>query len=106
MSDEFLAYRLIKSANLTTRNEQLVKATINKLIKIFSDDNEIFNVNFKELHIKQEPTYLAQNYLYDEAVDPNQEEIFVEEYETTQEELHQTLYTQNKNPYCTSKNMR
>ena len=31
MSDEFLAYRLIKSANLTTRNEQLVKATINEL---------------------------------------------------------------------------
>ena len=31
MSDDLLAYHLIKSAKLTTRDKQLVKATINKL---------------------------------------------------------------------------
>ena len=65
MLDNFLAYRLIKSANMTTGDEQLVKVTINevsydivksKLIKIFSEDNEIPTADFKELHIKQEPT--------------------------------------------------
>ena len=68
MPDDLLAYCLIKSANLTTRDEQLVKATINelsydivesKLIKIFSEDNEITTSDFKELHIKQAPTYQA-----------------------------------------------
>ena len=63
--DDFLAYHLIKSANLTTRDEQLVKATINalsydivksKLIKIFLDDNEIPTADFKDVHIKQKPT--------------------------------------------------
>ena len=65
MSDNLLAYRLIKSANMTTGDEQLVKVIINKLsydivksklIKIFSEDNEIPTADFKELHIKQEPT--------------------------------------------------
>ena len=49
-SDDLLAYRLLKSANLTTKDEQLVKATIDelkydtvkiKLTKIFSDTNEV-----------------------------------------------------------------
>ena len=31
ISDDLLAYRLLKSANLPTRDEQLVKATIIKL---------------------------------------------------------------------------
>ena len=68
MPDDLLAYCLIKSTNLTTRDEQLVKATINELsydivesnlIKIFSEDNEITTSDFKELHIKQAPTYQA-----------------------------------------------
>ena len=68
MPDDLLVYCLIKSANLTTRDEQLVKATINELsydivesnlIKIFSEDNEITTSDFKEFHIKQAATYHA-----------------------------------------------
>ena len=89
-----------KSANLTKRDEQLVKANINelsydivksKLIKIFLEDNEIPTADFKDLHIKQEPTYHAQNYLYDEALGSNQNEIFTEEDKAIQEESYQTL---------------
>ena len=56
MSDDLLAYHLIKSANLTKRDQQLVKATINKLsydisksnaIKIFLEDNEIPTIESK-----------------------------------------------------------
>ena len=52
----------------TTRDEQLVKATINelsygnvksKLIKIFSEDNEVTTADFKEFYIKQAHTYHA-----------------------------------------------
>ena len=113
MSDDLLAYHLIKSANLTKRDQQLVKATINrltlvnpshdisksKLIKIFLEDNEIPTIDFKELHIKRETTYHAQNYLYHDVVGPKQEEIFIEEDKTTQEESYQTLYTQKENPH-------
>ena len=53
----------------------------------------------KELHIKQETTYHAQNYLYDEVVGPKEEEIFIEEDKTTQKESYQTLYTQKENPH-------
>ena len=115
MPDDLLVYCLIKSANLTTCDEQLVKATINELsydivesnlIKIFSEDNEITTSDFKEFHIKQAPTYHAQNYLYDEAVGPNQEEIFLEKDETTQEESYQTLYTRKENPHRSNRNTR
>ena len=56
MPDDLLAYHLIKSANLSKRDQQLVKATINKLsydisksnlIKIFLEDNEIPTIDFK-----------------------------------------------------------
>ena len=91
---------------------QLVKATINelnydvksKLIKIFSEGKEIPTADFKELHIKQEPIYHAQIYLYDEAVDPNQEEIFIEEDETIQEESSHTLFTRRENPLRSNRN--
>ena len=65
-SDDLLAYRLLKSANLTTRDEQLVKATIDelkydtvkiKLTKIFSDTNEVPTADLNNLNIKSEPTY-------------------------------------------------
>ena len=66
--DNFLAYRPLKSANLTTRDEQLVKATIGelkydtvkiKLTKIFSDTNEVPTADLNNLNIKSEPTYQA-----------------------------------------------
>ena len=52
---------------------------------MFSKDNEISTADFKERHIKQEPTYQAQNYLNDGAVGQNQEEIFVEDEATHKE---------------------
>ena len=64
-SDDLLAYRLLKSANLITRDEPLVKATIGelkydivktKLTKIFSDTNEVPTSDFNNLNIKSEPT--------------------------------------------------
>ena len=66
-----LAYTLLKSANLSTRDKQLVKATItelkydsvkSKLIKIFSDNNDIPTPDFNKMHIKTEPVYHAQSY--------------------------------------------
>ena len=62
---------------------------------MFSKDNEISTADFKERHIKQEPTYQAQNYLNDGAVGQNQEEIFVED-EATHKESWQTLHTWKK----------
>ena len=70
-SDNLLAYRLLKSPNLTKRNEQLVKATISelkyntvkiKLTKIFSDTNAVPKADLNNLNIKSEPTYHAQNF--------------------------------------------
>ena len=70
-SDNFLAYRLLKSENLATRDEQLVKATISKLkydtvkiklTKIFSDTNEVPTADLNNLNIKSEPTYHTQNF--------------------------------------------
>ena len=73
-SDDLLAYRLLKSANLTTRDEQLVKATIGelkyetvktKLVKIFSDISEVPTSNLNNLNIKSEPTFHTQDHLID-----------------------------------------
>ena len=66
-----LAYRLLKAANLPTRDEQLVKATITelrydsvktKLVKTFSDNTEIPISEFNEMNIKPEPIYHTQSY--------------------------------------------
>ena len=69
MSDDLLAYRLLKAANLTTRDEQLVKATVtelqysivkSKLIKIFSDNNDVPTSKLNEMTIKTEPVLHTQ----------------------------------------------
>ena len=67
MSDDLLAYGLFKAANLTTREEQLVKAIItklnyeivqSKLTKVFSDESELTPPDVKsEVQIKSEPTF-------------------------------------------------
>ena len=71
ISDDLLAYRLLKPANLPTRDEQIVKATITelkydsvktKLVKIFSDNTEVPISEFNEMKIKPEPTYHTQSY--------------------------------------------
>ena len=56
MSDNLLAYHLLKAANLTMRDEQLVKATItklnyeivkSKLTKVFSGESELMSPRCK-----------------------------------------------------------
>ena len=86
-SDNLLAYQLCKCANLTTRDEQLVKATTNKLkfdtvkiklTKILSDTTEVPIADLNNLNIKSEPTYHAQNFSAEQisAYNPDYEEQF------------------------------
>ena len=71
ISDDVLANRLLKVANLPTYDKQLVKATITelkydsvktKLVKIFSDNTQVPISEFNEMNIKPEPTYHTQSY--------------------------------------------
>ena len=66
MSDDLKAYRLLKSANLDSNHEKLIKATVSdlkydevrsKLIKIFSEDTSIPTNELGSLTIKEEPTF-------------------------------------------------
>ena len=75
-SNDLLASPLLKSANLTVRDEQLVKATNDelkfdivktRLIKIFSDTSDIPTSELTNLNIKPEPTFHAQNHLVDQS---------------------------------------
>ena len=104
MSDDLLAFRLLKSANLNTSHEQLVKATVSelnfdqvktKLTKIFTDESEIPSADFKELNIKQE-TFQTQHqssyYEHDSAEDDSE---FQEE---------DTLYTDSKRRFQKGQN--
>ena len=61
-----LAYRLLKAANLLTRDEQLVKVKITELkydsvkstlIKLFPDNSEGPTSEFNNMHIKTETVY-------------------------------------------------
>ena len=71
MSDDLLAYCLLKAANLTMPGKQLVKATItelnyeivtSKLTKVFSDGSELMPPDVKsEVQIKSEPTFHTLN---------------------------------------------
>lgn len=71
--NELVAYRQIKSANLTTHDEKHQNLTtrdekhqkipsVNKVIKIFLEDGEIPIADMKELHIKQASACHTQNY--------------------------------------------
>ena len=70
MSDDLLAYRLLKAANLSSNHEQLVKATVtdlnydevkNKLTKIFSDESTAPSPELQGLQIKQETFHTAHD---------------------------------------------
>ena len=70
MSDDILAYRLLKSANLEVAHEQLVKATVSdlkyeevklKLKKIFSDESKLLTDQSEKFEIKSEPTFYSNN---------------------------------------------
>ena len=117
-----LAYRLLKAANLPTRDEQLVKATItepkydsvkSKLIKIFSDNSEVLTSEFNNMHIKTEPAYRAQSYpeynTFDqtnyENEDPELQHEYIYKNDNEQQNEHHTLYTcNNKHPVRTKGN--
>lgn len=71
--NELVAYRQIKSANLTTHDEKHQNLTardekhqkipsVNKVIKIFLEDDEIPVADMKEVHIKQASAYHIQHY--------------------------------------------
>ena len=72
-----LAYRLLKTANLLTRDEQLVKATITELkydsvkskSKIFSHSSEVPTPELNDILIKTESVYHTQSYLKGNALD-------------------------------------
>ena len=68
MSDDLLAYRFLKSANLDVTHEQLVKATVSdlkyeevktKLRKIFSDESKLLAGPSEKFEIKNEPTFFS-----------------------------------------------
>ena len=110
--DDVLAYRLLKAANLPTRDEQLVKATITelrydsvktKLVKIFSDNTEIPISEFNEMNIKPEPIYHTQSYTdrinynqtnYENEATAYEPKIALDD-DQEEEELQQTLYTKS-----------
>ena len=71
ISDDLLGFRLLKAANLSTRDEQLIKATVSdikyeeiktKLTKIFSEQNTPSPSN---VEIKTEPTFHTQQANYE-----------------------------------------
>ena len=112
ISDEVLAYRLLKAANLPTRDEQLVKATItelkydsvkSKLIKIFSDNSDAPTPELNDIHIKTEPVYHTQSYPEDNAFDqtsyanedPEFQHKYIYENDNERQNEHHTLYARN-----------
>ena len=112
ISDDVFAYRLLKAANLPTRDEQLVKATITelkydsvktKLVKIFSDNTEVPISEFNEMNIKPGPIYHTQSYTdrmnynqtnYKNEATTYEPEITLDD-DQEEGELQQTLYPKN-----------
>ena len=76
MSDDLLAYRLLKAANLDDVHEQLIKATVpelkyegvrKQLKKIFSDEDKMVDHDSEKFKIKIEPTYFTNNDIENES---------------------------------------
>ena len=121
-SDNVLAYRLLKAANLLTCDKQLVKHTIielkydsvkSKLIKIFSENCEVPISEFNDIHVKTEPVYHTQSYPeYDTFNHSNYEKKdlefqleYIYENDNEWQNEHLTLYTHNnKHPVRTKGN--
>ena len=120
--DDVLAYRLLKAANLLTRDEQLVKATItefkydsakSKLIKIFSHNCEDPTSKFHDIHIKTEPVCHTQYHREDDTFDQinydNEDPEFQHEHvhendNERQSEHHTTCARNNNHPVRTKGN--
>ena len=69
MSDDILAYRLLKAANLSNHHEELIKATIpdlkydlmkDQLKKTFSDASRQIPTKVEDVIVKTEETYLTE----------------------------------------------
>ena len=89
LSDDLIAYRLLKAANLQEREEQLIKATVStlslsevkkKLLSVFSQSRDAPSREFEDLRIKPEASntfYADENdskdeNLTDDCDDPNE----------------------------------
>ena len=69
MSDDILAYRLLKAANLSNHHKELIKATIpdlkydlmkDQLKKTFSDASRQIPIKVEDVIVKTEETYLTE----------------------------------------------
>ena len=100
MSDDLLAYRLIKSANLPSSQEQLIRATVtdlkfdqvrSKITKIFSDQSEVPSSDMENLNIKSEPIYYSQEEQQDLSAQFQEEEYYTPD--TTHQQSDEDLDT-------------
>ena len=106
MLDDLLAYRLLKAANLTTRDEQLVKATItelnyeivkSKLTKVFSDESELTPPDVKsEVQIKSDTTFHTLNKFDETPYTQTYPDHRNKEEGQYHEENYETIYTRGR----------
>ena len=106
MSDDLLAYGLFKAANLTTREEQLVKAIItklnyeivqSKLTKVFSDESELTPPDVKsEVQIKSEPTFHTLSRFNETPYTQTYPDQYNKEEDQDVEENYETFYTRGR----------
>ena len=104
MSDDLLAYCLLKAANLTTQDEQLVKATITELNyeivkskKVFSDESQLTPPDVKsEVQIKSEPTFHTLNRFDETPYTQTYPDHYNKEEDQCDEENYKTFYTRGR----------
>ena len=106
MSDDLLAYHLIKAANLTMWDKQLVKATItelnckivkSKLTKVFSDESELIAPDVKsEFQIKSELTFNTLNRFDETPYTQTYPDHYNEVKDQCDEENYKTLYIRGR----------
>ena len=94
-SDDILGFKLIKSANLQNRDEQLIKATIqdikyadikSKIKKIFCDNEKPSNSTDESFAIKSEPTFYTRE-------DPECYNGYDDDLESDEDNPENTFYT-------------
>ena len=108
MTEDLLAFRLLISANLTSRDEQLVKATISelkydlvksKLVKVFSDDLDTHMIESKsDTIIKSEPVFHASDHRHSDEDHQYQNEFYKKEEEQYKEN-NEKFYTRGRIPF-------
>ena len=106
MLDDLLAFHLLKAANLTTQDEQLMKATItelnyeivkSKLTKVFSDESELTPPDvISEVQIKSEPTFHILNRFDETPHTQTYPDHSNKEEDQYVEENYETFYTMGR----------